>query len=170
MCTRPPVRRALSITVAIGRVLGPPGPGGEEVGVALGRAAPGPGPMAAASSACTMSSAVEAGQHRQDASQLGRVSGGNSVTPESEQEALEAEHAGVVQRAQLADVAGDRAAPEADVDVALARGGLRLTSSAATSTVGGMLLSGMSTIVVTPPAAAARVAWRSPPTRSGPAR
>jgi hypothetical protein len=39
---------------------------------------------------------------------------------------------------------------------------LRFTSSAATSTVGGRLFSGMSTIVVTPPAAAALVALAKP--------
>jgi hypothetical protein len=38
----------------------------------------------------------------------------------------------------------------------------RFTSSAGTSTVGGMLFSGMSRMVVTPPAAAARVALSKP--------
>jgi hypothetical protein len=38
----------------------------------------------------------------------------------------------------------------------------RFTDSASTSTVGGMLFSGMSTTVVTPPASAARVALANP--------
>ena len=80
-----------------------------------------------------------------------------------QQEALEAEDAGVVQRTQVLDVAGHGAAPEADVDVRLLLGATsRLTSSAAASMVGGMLLSGMSTRVVMPPAAAARVAVAKP--------
>jgi hypothetical protein len=43
-----------------------------------------------------------------------------------QQEALEPEHPCVVQRSQLGDIAGDRAAPEADVDVRLPLGGLPL--------------------------------------------
>ena len=78
-------------------------------------------------------------------------------------EALEPEDPGVVQPAQVVDVARDRTAPEADVDV---RGRpartFRLISSPSTVVVGGMLFSGMSMIVVTPPAAAARVAVAKP--------
>ena len=92
-----------------------------------------------------------------------RSSGGNSSTPGRQQEALEADDAGVVQRVELAGVAGHGAAPERDVDARAARRRPRAWSpSAATSTVGGMLLSGMSTIVVTPPAAAAAVAVAKP--------
>ncbi len=78
------------------------------------------------------------------------------------QEALEPEHAGVVQLAQLPEIARDRPAPEPDVDVDLPSAAARFSASAATVVVGGMLLSGMSTIVVTPPAAAARVAVANP--------
>jgi hypothetical protein len=46
--------------------------------------------------------------------------------PAVEQEALDAEHPGLVQRAQLALVARDRAAPEGDVDRALPVRGLPL--------------------------------------------
>ena len=79
------------------------------------------------------------------------------------QEALEAVAPRLVQRPQVLDVAGDRAAPEADVDVALPGGGRAAWPPARPrSTVGGSELSGMSTIVVTPPAAAALVAVAKP--------
>ena len=88
---------------------------------------------------------------------------GNSVDAGVEQEALEAEHPGVVQRREVGDVARDRAAPEADVDAHLARARPPAWSRAPRRVVvGGMQLSGMSTIVVTPPAAAARVAVAKP--------
>ena len=118
--------------------------------------------IAWASSACTISrpSKVAISAHRR--LELLGVQRRELVDAGVQQEALEAEDAGVVQRAQVGHVAGDGAAPEADVDVRLACAALRLTSSAATSTVGGMLLSGMSTSVVTPPAAAARVALAKP--------
>ena len=68
----------------------------------------------------------EAGQHLQVLVELAGAQVGELVDPGVEQEALEAEHAGVVQVPQLADVPGDGAAPEADVDVDLALGGLAL--------------------------------------------
>jgi hypothetical protein len=67
-----------------------------------------------------------------------------------------------VQPAQVVDVARDRAAPEADVDVRGVLRSLPLDLQAVDRVVGGMLLSGMSMIVVTPPAAAARVAVAKP--------
>ena len=79
------------------------------------------------------------------------------------QEALEAEHTGVVQRREIGQVAGDGAAPEPDVDGDLARADLLLDAQRfAVVVVGGTELSGMSMIVVTPPAAAARVADAKP--------
>ena len=73
-----------------------------------------------------------------------------------EQEALEAEDARVVQRPEVGQVAGHRAAPEADVDADLPLGRPPAWSpGAATVVVGGIEFSGMSRIVVTPPAAAA---------------
>ena len=79
------------------------------------------------------------------------------------QEALEPEHAGVVELAQVPEIVRDRPAPEPDVDVDLARRRRPASrASAATVVVGGMLFSGMSRIVVTPPAAAARVAVSNP--------
>ena len=120
--------------------------------------------IASASSACTISSAPSAATSRSAASSsAGSERRELRRTPECEQEALEAEHPGVVQPAQVRQVAGDRAAPEADVDVRLTgRGGPLDLAAPPRSTVGGMLLSGMSTIVVTPPAAAARVALAKP--------
>jgi hypothetical protein len=79
-----------------------------------------------------------------------------------QQEALEPEHARLVQRAQLRDVARDGPPQKPTSTHVSPSAALRLTSSAATSTVGGMLLSGMSTMVVTPPDAAALVAVSNP--------
>ena len=92
-----------------------------------------------------------------------RRAAGTPSTPECEQEALEAEDARLVQRPQVGEVAGHGAAPEADVDEGLPVGRPPAwPAGASTVVVGGMLLSGMSTIVVTPPAAAARVAVAKP--------
>ena len=64
---------------------------------------------------------------------------GNSSTPGVEQEALEAEDPGLVQRRQVGEVAGHGAAPEPDVDAAPGRAATaRFASSAATVVVGGI--------------------------------
>ena len=114
---------------------------------------------------------VEGGDLAHRGLDLDRGQRGELVDAGVQQEALEPEDAGLVQRPQVRDVAGHGAAPEPDVHPRLAVGALRLTSSAATSTVGGMLLSGMSTMVVTPPAP--QPPWspsRSLPTRCVPGR
>jgi hypothetical protein len=68
----------------------------------------------------------EGGQDVQAPLQLGRVERGELVHPRRDQEGLEADHPGVVQAAQLAGVAGHGPAPEGNVDVQLAVGGLAL--------------------------------------------
>jgi hypothetical protein len=68
----------------------------------------------------------EAGQHAQPPLQLGRIEVGELVHPGGGQEGLEADHPGVVEAAELAGVAGHGPAPEGDVDVQLAVGGLAL--------------------------------------------
>ena len=68
----------------------------------------------------------------------------------------------VMQPGQLAEVAGDGAAPEADVNPAAAGGGLLAAQRARAVVVGGRQLSGMSISVVTPPSAAALVALAKP--------
>ena len=161
---RPPVRRAASMTCAIGDVLRAARPGGEERRRTC-RPCGGGG--------CSMRVGVlgvhDHQRRRSDASsrqvrpRARPASAAGTRPPRSRQEALEAEHARLVQPAQVVDVAGDRAAPEADVDVRLSGRGLPLDLAApSTVVVGGRLLSGMSMIVVTPPAAAARVAVAKP--------
>ena len=87
---------------------------------------------------------AEPGQLGQVALQLGHRQRRELVHAGRREEALEAEHALVVQAAQVVDVAGDRATPEADVDVAAPVGGLPLDLQRLDRAVGGMLLSGMS--------------------------
>ena len=163
MCTRQPVRRAASITCSIATS-----------SVAVGRDGRGSRRSAARgrpANRCDRAGVL--GMHDQQPVELGDL-GHRRVDlvaeqrrelrhPGVEQEALEAEDAGVVQRAQVAEVARHRAAPEADVDEALAV--RRCPASAPApprSTVAGIELSGMSRIVVTPPAAAAAVAVAKP--------
>jgi hypothetical protein len=104
-----------------GQVLGLPGPGPEEVGVARpgGRRRPGhrPGVLG-----MDQQRRLQRGQLGQAALQPRLVEVGELLHPGGEQEALEAEHPGVVEGAQPAQVAGDGAAPEADVDVRLVPG------------------------------------------------
>ena len=69
---------------------------------------------------------VEAGQHGHVLLHLIGVEMRELVDAGVQQEALEAEHAIVVQTAQIVGVAGNRAAPETDVDVRLARCGRAL--------------------------------------------
>jgi hypothetical protein len=69
---------------------------------------------------------VEGRDLAHDRLELSRVQWRELVDAGVQQEALESEDAGVVQRAQLGEVARNRAAPEADVDVRLGRGGLSL--------------------------------------------
>ena len=88
---------------------------------------------------------------------------GNSSMPEWTRNALQPSAPAARSAGQLARVARHDAAPEADVDVQLARARRAASaSSAARVVVTGMQLSGMSTSVVTPPAAAARVAVSKP--------
>ena len=106
---------------------------------------------------------VEPGQLGQRVAEPGVVEVRELLDPGGQQEALEAHHPGVVQRGQVGDVARDGAAPEPDVDVDPAAGGLLLDLAAPRPwSSAGTELSGMSTTVVTPPAAAARVAEANP--------
>ena len=121
------------------------------------------GAIASPSSACTIISEPEPRGLGHRRGEPGGVEVRELLDPRVEQEALEAEDAGVVQRRQVGHVAGHGPAPEADVDADLVAGhGPLLARAPPTVVVGGMLLSGMSTIVVTPPAAAARVALAKP--------
>ena len=81
--------------------------------------------------------------------------------PECDEEALEREHPGVGERAQLLRVARHDAPGEPDVDLRAGPASTRpWPRTRRRLVVGGEALSGMSTMVVTPPAAAARVAVR----------
>ena len=133
-CTRPPVQRALSMTWATA-VLGPAGPGPEEVGVALavGRRRP---RHRLGVLGVDQEQRREAGQHLQVLVELGRAQVGGTRRPRSGAGST-AEHAGVVQAAQLADVPGDGAAQKPTSTWTWPSAALRLTSRAATSTVGG---------------------------------
>jgi hypothetical protein len=89
--------------------------------VGVGRAVDGPGVLGVDDQ-----QPVEAGQRRQVGVQARRVQRRELLNAGVEQEALEPEHAGVVQAAQLPQVARDRPTPEAHVDEALALGALAL--------------------------------------------
>ena len=78
--------------------------------------------IASASSACTTMSAPSRATSAIAAAKLGGVEVRELLDAGVEQEALEAEDAGVVERREVGDVARDRAAPEADVDPGLAGG------------------------------------------------
>ena len=130
---------------------------GEEVGVRRAAARGGAASMSRGSSACTISSAAEAGDlaPSRRASCSG-VQVRELVDARGQQEALEAEDARARAAAEVARGCRAPRRPRSRRRRAPGRGGrARLTSRAATVVVGGMLLSGMSTSVVTPPAAAA---------------
>ena len=77
-------------------------------------------------------------------------------------EGLEADYAAVGGLVEPVDVAGDEAAPEAEVDDRGAASGSSLRSNDAPSTVGGEAFSGMSKKHVPPPAAKAAVPVSNP--------
>ncbi len=104
-----------------GGVLGVPGPRGEEVGVlaaALLRGGREPSRVLRVHD----EQAAEPGDLGERAAQLLPVELGELLDAGGRQERLEAEDPGVVQCAQVLDVVGQGAAPEADVDVCLGRG------------------------------------------------
>ena len=173
MCTRAPVRRAASMTVAIARALGRPRAGGEEarrscVPCAGGRR----DRSASASSAWTIISASSSASSGQVALEVGRPRArGTPSTPEGSRKHLNPKTPASCSGCQVVDVAGDRAAPEPDVDVALTGRGLALDLQ------GGGVDGGRDAVerhVEQGGDAAGRRgpggAWRSPPTRCGRAR
>ena len=91
-----------------------------------------------------------------------RVQVGELVHAGVQQEALEAEHALVVQRAQVRLLPGTAPPQKPTSTNAWSPATSRLSLRPSTVVVGGMEFSGMSRIVVTPPAAAARVAEAKP--------
>ena len=133
---------------------------------ARSRSARGIAPVIAAS----RSSAGQLGVHEQRQAQRARAPAApradplrrraaNSSTPDGHRKHLKPRTPAAASGSSSRGVARHHAAPEADVDVALARGRRALgLERLRRSWSAGMLLSGMSTSVVTPPAAAARVA------------
>ena len=125
MCTRQPVQRDSSITWAMARFSAPRGREAQEVAVAL--AVRGRRPLDRVGVLGVHDhQPVEGRELAHRGVELVGVERRELVDAGVQQEALEAEDAGVVQRAQVGDVARDGAAPEADVDVRLLLGGLPL--------------------------------------------
>jgi hypothetical protein len=94
------------------------------------------------------------GQHRHRARQVGFVARGKLVHTRGNEEALEAQDTGVVQLGQFAGISWDHAPRKPTSTLQRPWAAARLASSAATSTVAGILFKGMSSSAVTPPAAA----------------
>ena len=169
---RAPVRAGRLDHLGDRQVLGAARAGGEEVGVAApvgrrrGRRARG---VLGVHDEQASSRPARASPPRSSA---GVDAAGTRRRRSRQQEALEAEHAGVVQRRQVAEVARDRAAPEADVDVALAGGGGRAWSSRASTRHRGRDAVERHVDERGDAARPRRRGWRSrsPPTRCGPAR
>ncbi len=158
---RPPVVRAPSTTRSIGALLGRGRSRLEEAGVRrpVGAARA----IASPSSACTIISAPSRAVSAIAAAKPGRCEVRELLDPRVEQEALEAEDPGLVERPRGRPRCPAPRRPRSRRRRTPGRGRPPASrSSAATVVVGGMLLSGMSTIVVTPPAAAARVALAKP--------
>ena len=171
MCARPPVRRSPSITAPIAVVSASSGRDSTNAGYS------GPPAFAArtstsGSSACTISSPSNAASSSSAASSCSWTRCGNSSTPEGARKHLNPNTPSSQSVAEVPERVGHGAAPEADVDQCRRRAAAaRLTSSAGTSIVGGMELSGMSMKVVTPPAPRRpRSRCGTPPTPCGPAR
>ncbi len=156
MCTRPPVARAASIAVATAACSAS---GGREA-----RKSAYAGEDAAAcrwsgSSACTTNWASTA---RSASPSWSGLSGGNSGTPESARKALKPNTPAACRAGNSPALPGIAPPQKPTSTWICPRAASRLTANAAASTVGGRLLSGMSTMAVTPPAAAARVAVAKP--------
>ena len=160
-CTRAPGASPGAMSRRDRRVLGVARAGGQEVGV-LGPPCCGAASRSVRGPRRARSAARRRRRSRPGtrASRPGRAAGTRPLRTATG--SLEAEDTGVVQRAQVLDVVGQGAAPEADVDVRLVGGDVLLRGGASTVVVGGRQLSGMSTRVVMPPAAAARVAVQKP--------
>ena len=156
MCVRHPVSRAASITVSIAVVSAASGRRGQEVGVVRPCLSSRCRPMICRILRVHDEHAVEGGDLGHRLAELGGGQRRELRHAGVEQETFETEDAGVVQLPQVAEAVRHSAAPEADVDRALAgRGTSRFTVSASTVVVAGIEFSGMSRMVVTPPAAAA---------------
>ena len=118
--------------------------------------------ISSGSSAWTMSNPSNAAISRIAASTSAGDSAGNSSTPECSKKHLNPNTPDSCSGRRSATLPGTAPPQNPTSTHVWPSAVLRLTSRAATSTVGGMLLSGMSTIVVTPPAAAALVADSKP--------
>ena len=161
MCARAPVRRAASITAEIATCSATRGR--EARKSAYSRLCGcGAASISDASSACTMSIDRASASTAIARSISSAVTGGNSSTPDSTRKHLNPNTPSATSGSRSSSLPGTRPPQKPTSTQTAPRAAARFASSAATEVVGGMLLSGMSTMVVTPPAAAARVAVANP--------
>lgn len=160
-CARAPVQRARSMTSAIAKFSAPRGRERRKVSY-FAPCGVGAFSMARESSACTIMTASNVASSAMSRSISSASSGGNSSTPECSRKHLKPKTPSSCRPRRSPRFPGTAPPQNPTSTNAWCSATLRFTSSAATSTVGGIELSGMSTIVVTPPAAAARVAEAKP--------